>query len=189
MKIRLQKIISSHIKVIKTLQRDAGTLQKMVNQIATSLAQKGKVLVCGNGGSAADAQHMAAELVGKFKKKRGALAAIALTVDTSIITSVGNDYSFSDIFSRQIEALAKKGDTLVLVSTSGNSQNLLKAARRAKRLNIKTIGILGKGGGKLKKLVNTSLVVKSNETPRIQEAHSLILHTLCELIEERFADS
>lgn len=187
MKERLQKIISSHIKVLHSLNKDAGRLEIIIKQIITSLASGGKILICGNGGSAADAQHMAAELVGKFKKKRKALPALALTVDTSIITSLGNDYSFSDIFVRQIQALGKKNDILILISTSGNSQNILKAAMCAKKLNIKTVGILGKGGGKLKRLADISLVVKSEETPRIQEAHSLILHTICELIEEHFA--
>lgn len=142
-----------------------------------------KLLLCGNGGSAADAQHIAAELVGRFKKERKGLAAIALTTDTSIMTAVANDYWYDLLFARQIEALGKKGDVLIGISTSGNSVNIIRAAETAKFKGLKTIGFLGSGGGKLKDIVDISLVVPSSQSDRIQEIHILMGHIICSLIE------
>jgi D-sedoheptulose 7-phosphate isomerase len=152
-------------------------------QIAGSLKKGGTLFWCGNGGSAADSQHLAAELVGRFKKDRKALRSVALTTDSSILTCVANDYSYEDIFSRQLEALARDGDVLVATSTSGNSENVLRALRVAKCLGVLTIALLGKDGGEAKALADTNIIVPSDSTARIQEAHILIGHILCDLIE------
>ena len=141
-------------------------------------------MFCGNGGSAADSQHLSAELVGRYMKNRKPLASVALTTDTSVITAISNDFSFDDIFSRQIEALGNMGDVLVGISTSGNSENVIRAFEVAKQKGIKTIGLLGKGGGKSSAIVNKSLIVSSESTARVQEMHILIGHILCDLIEE-----
>ena len=148
-------------------------------------AQK-KILLCGNGGSAADAQHIAAELVGRFQKERRSLPAIALTTDTSALTAIGNDYGYEQVFARQVEGLANKGDVLIGISTSGESENVLRAIEEAKKRGCKTIGLLGKDGGRIKDLCDASIVVPCNETPRIQEMHIMIGHILCSLIDESF---
>lgn len=143
----------------------------------------GKLLVCGNGGSAADSQHIAAELVGRFKRERKGLAAIALTTDSSILTSVGNDYGFDHVFARQVEALCRPGDVLVGISTSGNSRNVIAAIEAGRRAGLRSIGLLGGSGGALMGLCDLVLLAPSAETARIQEAHILIGHILCELVE------
>lgn len=142
-----------------------------------------KVLICGNGGSAADAQHFAAEIVGRFEKERKGYPAIALTTDTSALTAIGNDYGFEYIFSRQVEALGQKGDILIGISTSGNSENVIKAVEVAKDLGIFTVGFLGKDGGKLKDIVDTAFIVPHNRTARIQEVHLTLEHALCNIID------
>jgi D-sedoheptulose 7-phosphate isomerase len=139
---------------------------------------------CGNGGSAADSQHLAAELVGRFKKDREPLSSIALTTDTSVITCVSNDYSYDSIFSRQIEALCRPGDILIGITTSGNSANIRKAFESAKKNDVKTISFLGKDGGSCKNLTDYSILIPSNDTARIQEMHILVGHILCELVEK-----
>ncbi len=160
-----------------------GTLQGMTSEIAVAAeaivgALRGghKVLLCGNGGSAADAQHFAAELVGRFEKNRRALAAIALTTDSSIVTSVANDYGYETVFSRQVEALAASGDILIGISTSGNSGNIIRAVESAKAMGVKSIGLLGRDGGKLAALVDLPVVIPHAVTARIQEAHTFIIH-------------
>jgi len=153
-------------------------------QISESLANGGTLFWCGNGGSAADSQHLAAELVGRFKKDRKALRSVALTTDSSVLTCIANDYSYEDVFSRQLEALARDGDVLVSISTSGNSENVLRALIAAKRLGVKTIALLGKDGGKAKEHADLSIVIPSNSTARVQESHILIGHILCDLIEQ-----
>ena len=140
-------------------------------------------MFCGNGGSAADSQHLAAEFTGRFTAERKPLAALALTTDSSALTCIGNDYSFDDVFSRQLAALGKSGDTLVAISTSGNSANVVKAVQVAKEMGIYTIGMLGKDGGKLSSLCHLNLLVPSTNTARIQEAHILIGHILCGAVE------
>jgi len=135
--------------------------------------------------SAANSQHFAAEIVGRFKLERKGLPAIALTTDISILTAIGNDYGFDRIFERQVEALGKEGDVLAGISTSGNSENVIKAANKAKEMGIYTIGLLGKGGGKLKDIVDLALVVPSNDTARIQECHLTIYHVICEEVEKK----
>jgi len=187
MKERIQSFIEESIKTKKLLIEDKNLLagvEKAINLISASLNNQGKVMIFGNGGSAADAQHFAAEIVGRYKKERAAYPAVALTTDTSIITAVANDYSFDAIFSRQIEALGKKGDIAFGISTSGNSGNVIEGIKKAKELGIATICLLGKDGGKLKDLAELSIVISSDNTPRIQEAHILIIHIICEEVEK-----
>ena len=151
--------------------------------LARSLVRGRKLFLFGNGGSAADAQHIAAELVGKFQLERHALPAIALTVNTSCLTAIANDYSFDEVFARQIEALAAQGDIAAGISTSGNSPNVLHAIERANAQGVTTIGLTGAKGGKLKLLADRCICVPSEDTPRIQEMHILIGHILCEIVE------
>lgn len=143
----------------------------------------GKILVMGNGGSAADSQHIAAEIVGRFKKERKGLPAIALTTDTSILTSVGNDYGYDYIFARQIEALCRPGDLVIGITTSGNSANVVKAIEAANAIGATTVGLTGGTGGKLNALCNYNIIIPSNVTARIQEAHIFVGHSLCEILE------
>ena len=148
----------------------------------------GKVLFAGNGGSAADAQHMAAEFVNRFKKERAPLAGLALTTDTSVLTSIGNDYSFEEIFSKQVIALGRNGDLFVGISTSGNSANIVKALKAAKEAGVSTIGLMGEGGA-MRDIADCAICVPSRSTPRIQEALLLIEHILCELVEDAMCGS
>lgn len=143
-----------------------------------------KLLIAGNGGSAADAQHFAAEIVGRYMKERAAMAAIALTTDSSILTAVGNDYGFDQVFSRQVEGLGRPGDIFIGISTSGNSPNCVLALEKANALGLKTIALVGKTGGKMAEIAHTTVLVPSMETPRIQEAQEWIYHTWCEIIDE-----
>ncbi len=152
--------------------------------LAKKLKNGNKILICGNGGSAADSQHFAAEIVGRFEKERKGYPAIALTTDTSALTAIGNDYGFDKIFSRQVEALGEKGDILIGISTSGNSQNVIEAVKVAKQMGLFTVGFLGKDGGKLKDLVDYPFIVKHESTARIQEVHLTLEHTLCKIIDE-----
>lgn len=152
-------------------------------QIVTALRNGNKVILAGNGGSAADAQHFAAELVGRFLIERKALPAISLCTDPSIMTCIANDYGYEKSFSRQIQALGQSGDVFIGFSTSGNSENMYQAILQAKCMNILTIGVLGKDGGKMKAICNEALIVPSNNTPRIQEIHEFTVHLLCEFIE------
>ena len=176
---------SEHLEVIASVPAMCSESIKSAGvQIAQSLEHDGTLFWCGNGGSAADSQHLAAELVGRFKKDRKALRSIALTTDTSVLTCVANDYSYEDIFSRQLEALAREGDVLMAISTSGNSENVLRALRVAEELGVKTIALLGKDGGQAKAIADLAIVIPSDSTARIQEAHILIGHILCDLIEQ-----
>ncbi len=151
--------------------------------ITTALKNSKKLMICGNGGSAADSQHIAAEFTGRFVKDRAPIAALALSTDTSALTCIGNDYSFNEIFSRQLKALGLEGDCLLAISTSGNSENVMQAVRAANEMGISTIGLLGRDGGELKSLCDLSIIVPSDITARIQEAHILIGHTLCGSVE------
>ncbi len=153
-------------------------------EIAKRLKEGRKILLCGNGGSAADCQHIAAELVGRFTLERRALPAIALTTDTSVLTALANDYSFDRIFERQVEALGEEGDVLIGISTSGNSKNVINAVNRAKEKGLLTVGFLGKDGGELAKICHHSFIVRSHSTPRIQEVHITLGHVLCDFIEK-----
>jgi D-sedoheptulose 7-phosphate isomerase len=147
-----------------------------------------KVLLCGNGGSAADAQHIAGEFVGRYLKERRALPAIALTTDTSILTAIGNDYSFDIVFARQVEAIGAPGDVLIGISTSGNSPDVLRAVEAAQRIGLRTIGLTGQSGGQLAGLADICVRVPSSETPRVQEGHIAIAHVLCELVEDAIVE-
>ncbi len=151
-----------------------------------ALKNQKKILLCGNGGSAADAQHIAAELVGRFQKERRPLPAVALTTDTSALTAIANDYDFSEVFARQVEALAQKGDILIAISTSGESENVIRAIEVAKKKGCKVVGLLGRDGGRIKDMCECSIVVASHQTARIQEMHIMIGHILCALIDEEF---
>ena len=184
MTISIDKAIDAHIDVVKSIRPMAPAIEALGRTLAESIQEGHKVLFVGNGGSAADAQHLAAEIVGRFEKDRSGLAAIALTTDSSALTSIANDYGFDSIFSRQVEALGQEGDVLVAISTSGKSPNILKAVEVARTKGLTTIGLLGKTGGRLKELVDHALVVPSDNTARVQEAHILIGHILCQLIEE-----
>ncbi len=168
-------------KVADTLSRD---ILEATNRVKSCLDKGGKLILMGNGGSAADCQHIAAELVGRFKKERRAMPAIALTVDTSSLTALGNDYGFDTIFERQLEAMAQANDAVVGISTSGNSENVVRGLEKANALGAETIGLVGNNGGKIKEVANLSIVVPSNDTARIQEVHITIGHIICELIEE-----
>jgi len=171
-------------KVIKTMQ---GPLQIASKLAVDTLKNKNKILICGNGGSAADAQHFAAELTGRYKTERRGLPAIALTTDTSALTAIGNDYGYDRVFDRQIEALANKGDLLVGISTSGNSANVINALKVAKEISCKTIGLTGKNGGVMNELCDINIIAPSNDTPRIQEMHILFIHTICQIIDNELS--
>lgn len=165
------------------------TIEKVVNVIVNAFKDGKQVYFCGNGGSAADAQHLAAEFSGKFYKDRKALPAEALHCNTSYLTAVANDYSFDDIYSRLIEGIGKQGDILIGLSTSGNSANILNAFDIARRKGLITIGFTGDTGGKLKPLSDHLINIPSNDTPRIQESHIMIGHIICQLVEEKYFES
>lgn len=166
--------------ILETMQDD---LMDVSNIFVETFKNGNKVLICGNGGSASDAQHISAELVGRYKKERKGLPAIALTTDSSILTAVSNDYSYNYVFERQVEALANKGDLIIGISTSGKSENIINALKKAKELECKTLGLTGKGGGTMKNFCDYNLIVPSNDTPRIQEIHILFGHILCEIVD------
>ena len=181
---------SEHIKVTReTIKSISKPIESAANLCIDSLKKGNKILIFGNGGSAADAQHIAAEIVGRYKLKRKGLPAIALTTDTSVITSISNDYGYVNVFNRQVEALANKGDVLIGISTGGTSANVISALKLAKKLNCKTIGFSGKGGGEFNTLCDVNLIASSEDTPRIQEMHILIGHTICHLIDQAFTSS
>lgn len=185
MQTRIRTAFESHQRVMQQVAEGLAPALAAVAQILVEALGTGrKVLIMGNGGSAADAQHFAAELVGRFLINRRALPAIALTTDSSILTAIGNDFGFDEIFQRQIEALAEPGDVVVGISTSGNSPNVLRALAAARASGCQTIGLLGKDGGAIASQVDLALVVPSEETPRIQEAHVTIIHILCDLVEQ-----
>lgn len=164
-------------------QRNA--ISALAERIADCLRGGHTLLVCGNGGSAADAQHFTGELVNRFLKEREPYAAIALTTDTSVLTAIGNDCSYDRIFEKQVQALGKPGDMLIAISTSGNTQNVIRAVEAAKRMGLITVGLTGGGGGQLAETANDGICISSTtSTPRIQEGHGLIIHLLCEQIEE-----
>ena len=182
----IRKQLQDHRVLIELLERDmASQIAEMSSLIATALSNGSKLLVMGNGGSAADSQHFVAEIVGRFKMERKALPAVALSTDTSILTAIGNDYGFESIFSRQVEALAEPGDVMVGLSTSGNSPNVLKALKAAHERGCRTVGLLGKDGGSIRTACDLALVVPSTDTPRIQEGHITIIHIVCDLVEKK----
>jgi D-sedoheptulose 7-phosphate isomerase len=180
--IQFQLDESAQIK-IQLKERYSNTILETAQIIIDSLKSGGKLMVCGNGGSAADSQHFAAEFVGRYLRERAPLPAIALTTDTSILTAVGNDYSYDDVFKKQVEALGAKNDVFVGLSTSGNSENVLRAIKAAKEKGIPTIGLVGKDGGEIAKQVDHAIIVPSKWSGRIQEGHITIIHIWCDLVE------
>ena len=177
--------LAAHREVIGRVERELSPLiAEMVTMLLKTFRSGGKLLVMGNGGSAADAQHFVAEIVGRFKMERRGLPAIALSTDTSILTAIGNDYGFDKIFRRQVEALAVPGDLVVGISTSGNSPNVLQALELARETGCSTIGLLGKDGGSIKSLCDLALIVPTDDTPRVQEGHITIIHIVCDLLEK-----
>ena len=159
-------------------------LEKISREILRCFKAGNKILICGNGGSAADSQHIAAEFIGRFNRERQALPAIALTTDTSCLTALANDYNYSMVFSRQVEGIGRKGDVLIGISTSGNSANVLEAVKQAKKQEIATIGFTGMGGGNLSSLVDICFHAESKKTPHVQEVHIAALHAISEVVEE-----
>ncbi len=185
----IKKSLEESITTLKLISQDKIDQILQATKIMTDTLKKGnKILIAGNGGSAADAQHIAAEIVGRYKIMRKGFPAIALTTDTSILTAIGNDFGFNTIFSRQIEALGKKDDLFIALSTSGNSENVIKGVELARSRGIKIIGLTGHDGGKLKELCDCWIGVPSVNTPRIQEAHITIGHIMCEFTELELQD-
>ena len=178
--------LEGHLATIKATFALEADIKKACETAVATLKAGGKILLCGNGGSAADAQHIAAELTGRYKTERSALAGIALTTDTSALTAIGNDYGYEFVFSRQLEALGREGDLLIAISTSGNSGNVVKALELAQKIGIKTIGLSGRTGGAMNELCELNLVVPSNDTPRIQEMQIMIGHIICQAIDDAF---
>lgn len=193
---RLRQRASQHFLDSIAVKQEAekvlpDSIARGVLAIVESLRAGGKVMACGNGGSAADAQHFAAELVGRFERERQELAAIALTTDTSILTAIGNDYGYDDIFSKQVRGLGKKDDILLGISTSGNSKNVVKAIEAAKKIGMRVIAFTGNGGGKIAELLDRDdihLCAPSNRTARIQETHLVLLHALCDGVDHVLLD-
>ena len=178
--------LKEHYETINLLNSTVPDIENFSKLIINTLKRNNKLIICGNGGSAADAQHFSSELIGKYEKLRKSLPAISLSTDCSALTAIGNDYGFEDIFSRQLEGLAQDGDLLLIISTSGNSINLVNALKIAQQKGIDSLALLGRDGGSIKKLVNYDITISSKKTARIQEAHGLIIHIICKLIDEAF---
>ena len=184
---RIKEIFDESINILSESKKIHSEI-KMAIEIITKCYKNGnKVIIFGNGGSAADAQHMAAEFIGRYLLERKSLPAIALTTDTSIITALGNDYGFENTFSRQCESMVSKGDVIIAISTSGNSKNVLNGIKTAKKCGAIIIGLTGQNGISLQEMVDVLLIVPSKSTPRIQEGHRIIIHTICELVEREFS--
>jgi len=181
--IKLQLV--EHATLIRKIEETLPEkIAATVAALQDALASGNKLLVMGNGGSAADSQHFAAEIIGRFKMERPALPAIALTTDSSILTAIGNDYGFDAVFSRQVEGLGRPGDVVFGISTSGNSPNVLAALSKARELGCRTVALLGRDGGTIKTVADISIIVPSDDTPRIQEGHVTIIHIICDLLEK-----
>ena len=190
MQLLIKNEFVKHIETTEATMRSLGKeIELSANICISSLQNNGKILICGNGGSAADAQHIAAELVSRYKTERKGLGSIALSTDSSILTAIGNDYGFERIFSRQVEALANPEDVVIGISTGGTSLNVVKALETAKKMNCKTIGFSGRTGGDFNNICDINLIVPVEDTPRIQEMHIFIGHTICHIIEQAFTES
>jgi len=183
MVIDIAAALAAHREAINAVETLGDALQAVAQRMNATFEDGGTVFACGNGGSASDAQHFAAELTGRYQLERPGYSAMALTTDSSALTSIGNDYGFEQIFSRQLEALARHGDLLFAISTSGNSTNVVRAVLHARENGIRSVGLLGRDGGALAELVDHPLIVPVEATARIQEAHILMLHLLCEAFE------
>jgi D-sedoheptulose 7-phosphate isomerase len=188
-KLVFESAMTKHLEVVQALMSQQNVLEAIALAMASTLHSGGRILWCGNGGSAADSQHLAAEIVGRFRRDRCGLSSIALTTDSSVLTAVANDYGYECVFSRQVEAIAKSGDLLVGISTSGNSKNVLMAMERARAMGLTTVAFTGAGGGKAREIADHLLAVSSNDTARIQEAHILAGHMLCDWLELDWIDS
>jgi D-sedoheptulose 7-phosphate isomerase len=187
MQDQIRKTIEDSIRTKEAVMRvNVPDIERAVKMIFECIQSGHKVLFFGNGGSASDSQHMAAEFVGRYEKERKGLAAIALTTDTSILTAVANDYGYDRVFERQVEGLGQKGDVAVGITTSGNSKNVLLGIRKAKEQGLKTIAFLGRDGGQLKSEVDVAIVIPAEKTARIQESHILVGHIICEQVDELF---
>jgi D-sedoheptulose 7-phosphate isomerase len=184
---RIVAIWSEHMEVVKALPSLAPAVSDAVDIICSSLEKGGQLLIAGNGGSAADAQHIAAELTGRFLRERQPFRALALHVNTSSLTAIGNDYGYEQVFARELSAHARPGDVFLAITTSGSSQNILRAIEAARKSKAVVIGLTGESGGRLRTACDLCLCVPSKSTPRIQEMHITIGHTICELLEERLA--
>ena len=184
---KIPAIFDESIDVISKSKSLEKSIQNVIDKIISCFENGNKIIIFGNGGSAADSQHFAAEFIGRFLKERTSLPAISLTTDSSILTALGNDYSFETIFSRQCEAVVKKNDIVFGISTSGNSINVINGFNTAKNHGGFTIGLLGSDGGELNKISDLSIVIPSTSTPRIQESQRIILHIICEIVEEYFS--
>ena len=180
----IKNCLTEHIQTAKKIENLLSLIEQTGELCFNALKNNKKILIAGNGGSAADAQHFSAELTGRFKNERISLPAIALTTDTSAMTAIANDYGYEYVFSRQLEGLGNEGDVFIGISTSGNSQNVINAINKAKEKNIKIITLTGKDGGKMKNLGDINVIIPSNNTPIIQEMHIMVLHMICEIIEE-----
>ena len=189
MSTKINEIIAASIEVKAQILKDAqfsATIEKAIVMITEAFKRGNSVYFAGNGGSAADAQHFAAELTGRYKTERRGLAGISLTTDTSAITAIGNDYGYDRIFDRQTEALANEGDLLIGISTSGNSKNVINAFEVAKSMGCKTLGMSGRSGGAMNDACDFNLVVRCEDTPRVQEMHILFIHTICQIVDDNF---
>ncbi len=178
--------LEGHLEAVKAMSELESIIEEAGKLCVETLKNGGKILIFGNGGSAGDAQHIAAELTGRYKKERRGLPGIALTTDSSALTAIGNDYGYDRVFDRQVEALANKGDLVWGISTSGNSGNVISALKLGKELGCKTIGFSGKGGGAMKDLCDVDVIIPSNDTPRIQEMQIFVGHTICQIIDDAF---
>lgn len=178
-----QNAITEHIAVIQTILDQQAVLERIASEMTRAILDGKKILWCGNGGSAADSQHLAAELMGRFRRERRALPSIALTTDTSALTAIGNDYGFENVFQRQVQALCTSGDVVVGISTSGNSKNVCAALEVARQSGAFTVALTGEGGGQMAKIADAALCIASKDTARIQEGHILCGHMLCDWIE------
>jgi D-sedoheptulose 7-phosphate isomerase len=183
------RCFDEHLELLALIREQHYLIEDIAASWCSAIKAGCKLMLCGNGGSAADSQHIAAELVGRFKKNRAALPAIALTTDTSALTAIGNDFGFEYVFSRQVQALGLPNDILVMFSTSGNSENLVQAAGAAASRGCQTLAILGGDGGRLSKVVHKSIIVPSRNTARVQEMHILIGHILCEIVENELNEA
>lgn len=185
MEDKIKNIIKESIAIKEKISTSClKDIQAIANLCIKTLKQGGKIIFCGNGGSAADSQHLATELLVRFKKDRKTLPSIALTTNTSILTAIGNDYGYEKVFSRQLEALANKNDILIAISTSGKAKNVIEAVKKAKEIGIKTVAFTGESGKEFAKSCDLSVIVPSTNTARIQESHICIGHILCEIIED-----
>jgi D-sedoheptulose 7-phosphate isomerase len=180
----IKNILKHSINIIAEIENISKEIIQVINQIVKCISEGKKVVIFGNGGSAADAQHIAAELIGRYSLERKSYPAIALTTDTSALTAIANDYAYDDVFGRQCQGLVNSGDIVIGISTSGNSENVIRGLEVSKEKGAFTVGLLGNDGGKIKNIVDLDISIKSKLTPRIQEGHRVIYHIICQIVEE-----